>query len=218
MVMIDGMDDSEKILQAIEKLPPDAAYVNDWLLSLLKHADPEIRMRALEKLGFMLSNERLTTDMCLHFRKALADEDDLVRCTSLEALGNHSYCIDTGKIVSLLGDKSGLVRGEAAKLLGMRGDKNAMRQIQQAVSIADEVEKAPMYLALYLLKNSIGLDGLLELLKSKNYLARCAAANLLPACISVTNRAVILSALKNALADECTVAARSSISNALAEI
>lgn len=218
MARIDGMDDSERILQQIEEMQPDAVHADDWLLSLLKHADSEVRMRALEKLGFVLRDKKLTADMCLHLCSALTDEDELVRCASLEALGNHPYCIGTEEIVSLLGDQSGLVRGDAAKLLGMRGDRNAEGTIQQAIAIADEVEQVPMYFALCLLQNSLGLDGLLKLLKSTNYLARCAATNLLPLCVSAANREVILLALTNALADECTVAAKSSISDALAEI
>ncbi|MDR2688379.1 MAG: HEAT repeat domain-containing protein [Azoarcus sp.] len=188
--------------------------------SLLRHGGDWERIRALERLEFVSCGKELRAELCLYLRTALTDENELVRCNALEALGNHPYCIDTEEIVAILsGDQSSLVRGEAADLLGIRGDRSAESSILQAIAIADdEAEQASMYFALCLFQNPLGLDGLLRLLKSTHYLPRCAAANLLPRCTSAANREVVLSALTNALAEECTVAARSSISNALAEI
>lgn len=208
----------DEILEKMESIEEQSNQSLQLLLSAMIHSDSEVRFRALEKVGELFADQALPDTFLSAVRSAMKDEDELVRSTALEVLQEHPSAVTGIEVLPYLKDGSSLVRGEAAILLGEMQEKTAANYIRESLKIAEDPEKVAMYFGLFLLGTDESLPGLISSLKSPNYIARCAAANLLTACVSVENSAEIIKALEEAASVETSKAAAGSINEALAEI
>jgi len=190
----------------------------DDLLQWCSHKDSEVRYRANEKLIEIFSEKDVPANVLQCIRKGLHDRDEFVRCTCLEFLEDHVSLARYDAVAPFLLDKDGIVRGEAAIVLGKIGDKRAVSDIMAAIGKSTDAEKVPLYFGLYLLGVQTALSGLIQLLRSREYIARCAAANILPLCAKDKTKIRIINALSRAMEIENTKAAKSSLVKALEKL
>jgi hypothetical protein len=211
----------EELLGEIEGIAPNPVGERlHFLISCTQHEDSEVRFRSLERLAELFSEVESPPDAVLNSARAgLLDADELVRCAALEFFENHAQHGDANQLRACLRDASELVSGQAALTLANIGCTAAIDDIRAAAASSDSaVEKAPMFAALAIL----GVPGarrlLAGLLSSDFYQFRCAAANLLSRSTDAQENLETVSALRLALNAETTVAARSSIEDALTRL
>jgi HEAT repeat protein len=173
----------------------------------------EVRMDALEALGDSQFN------LEPQVRKAIADRDELVRTTGAEIAGERRLTALTDDLVRRLkSDRSALVRSAAAVALGEMQAVETRNILKARISVSDDEERVGLYYALVRLGVRRYFKLFLNGLRHDFYRIRCATANLLPDLINENNRSMALRFLKDALVHERTVAARSSLDDALKEI
>jgi HEAT repeat protein len=208
---------SEYLLAKIEKLKSASGRKEiKFLIASSSNHDPEVRYRSIERMiEFVCENEQFVADVQNVIKKHLCDSDELVRCEALEFFEYFGVLEHAESVRHLLHDSSSLVRGQAAMTLAGIGDKESVPQIELALCQAVDVEKAPMFAALIKLGVSYARDGLLKLLNSASYQARCAAANLLDMSINELENQEVVTVLRQALIGETSSAVISSMQNAL---
>lgn len=205
---------SQKKLTEIDNIMNQAADMLARLQELTWDEDNEVRYRTIECLGQIGFQDALKAIRC-----GLHDSDELVRVACLEILGEVQDERSVKDIKSLLNDTSSLVRGAAALSLGEIGMSGSIDELLSRLQVEDDDEvKIPIYAALYTLGQDEYLENLLEGLCNEYYRVRCASANLLTDIANEHNNAKIVEALSLAFHREETVAASSSIKNALAYI
>lgn len=201
-------------LEEIESITNQTSDLLNRVLELSQDADWEVRYQAIE---FIQQSGIL--DTLKRVRQGLCDSEELVRVVSIEILGEVQDERSVKDIESLLDDASSLVRGAAALSLGEIGINGIIDKLLSRLLVEDDDEvKIPIYTALYILGQDEYLENLLEGLANEYYRVRCASANLLTGIANEHNKAKIVEALSIAFQREETVAALSSIKNALAYI
>jgi HEAT repeat protein len=208
----------DEMLEALEKIESRTESTLKFVLDAVNHDDAEVRFRAVEKIGEIFEDTELPDSFVAAIKLAMKDADELVRSTSLEVMQCYPAAVSMADVLPYLLDESSLVRGEAAILLGEIQNEGAIGPIHAAIKTAQDPEKAAMYFGLFLLADNGALEGLISLLKSPDYLARCAAANLLPCCASAVNEETIKTALESAATQESSRATASAIREALEEL
>lgn len=202
---------NEQKLEEIESITNQTSNLLERVLELSQDVDREVRYRAIE---FIQQSGILDTLKTV--RQYLCDSDELIRVICLEILGEVQDERSVKDIDSLLDDESFLVRGAAAISLGEIGISSSIDKLLSRLSVEDDDEvKIPIYSALYSLGQDAYLEKLLDGLNNEYYRVRCATANLLTDITNNHNKAKIIEALSIALQKEETVAASSSIKNAL---
>jgi HEAT repeat protein len=185
------------------------------LLELSYHSNWFIRNRALEKIG-EFGGKHLFAESIRRIRAGILDEDELIRSTCILVLGDWQDRESLEQIVEYLTDENCTVRIATAEAVGCMGDTSKVEILEKSLeTIEDDNERVFFYFGLVLLGQEKWVTQILDSLNSDYYRTRCAAANSLISCVTEQNRAVILESLKQALAKEETVAARSSIEGAI---
>jgi HEAT repeat protein len=187
-----------------------------YLLDKLTDSNYEVRMRAAESLGILLKCRNSPRPLV----KLLQDTDELVRITAAEVLGAIGDQKALPQLRIAIQDSSPLVRSYVAEAIGKLGDQRETVKLEKELKKeTSETAKVGLYQALYTLGRPQFLQDLLSLLQSRNYKVRCATANTLSAIhINKPEVPAILNALRKALRQEPTVAARSSIRSSLRAI
>lgn len=186
------------------------------LLEFSKDEDDEIRYRAFE----LLICHQLP-EVKQQVLIGLNDSDELVRVACLEILGywEEDDCLEQIRQL-LINDESVLVQSYAALALAEIGNKVAIAWIKEV--LPDTVGGEGCFFlsaALYHLGEKSYLNNVFDGLRDPFYRSRCASANLLANyCTDDSTRDLILSHLSAALEIETTIAAKSSIQEAIADI
>lgn len=205
---------TEQKLEEIESITNSTSYLLNRVLELSQDADWEVRYQAIEFI-----QQSGVLDTLKRARQGLYDSKELVRVVCLEILGEVHDERSVKDIKSLLNDASSLVRGAAALSLGEIGISGSIDELLSRLQVEDDDEvKIPIYAALYTLGQDEYLENLLEGLSNEYYRVRCASANLLTDIANEHNNSKIVKALSIAFQREETVAASSSIKNALVYI
>jgi HEAT repeat protein len=200
-------------LSEIEAIPENRPESRDRLLELSHDIDPEVRFRAIEKLGRYPSDS-----IPSRVREGLRDPDELVRVACIEILGGWRDSDSVSALQNCLSDPERIVRQAAAVSLGLIGDERMVPELEARIPGTADTDKTAYYFALVALGEAKYLDALLDMLSSADYRARCMVANLIPSIASQAGKDKVLARLRSALQTETTVAARSSLSNALEDI
>ena len=179
----------------------------------LGHRDYEVRMRAVERLGVLLTENSAPRELI----GMLEDNDDLVRVAAAETLGRIGDREALPDLWKAINDSSSLVRSYVAQAIGMLGDAaDAEKLVKRLKHERDTHSKMGIYEALYRLGDDRYLLKLIALLKSRDYRIRCAVANALPTLLDDRSLAqFILSILRGVMSKEPTIAAKSSMSSAI---
>jgi len=213
------MNGEERALKKLDFID-DADISNQqvWaeFVNLLQDSDEEVRMNALEKIGITEAKEHV-----VHVVAALQDTDLLVRTTALEIIGDWKVLSEYERVIDALDDQENLVRYAAMDALGDLGDERAIPVLTPLLPILDDRGKVSCLWALAKLEvgnRDIWSQHLLDLITSSDYRTRCAVANSILDVWPREKFVQLLSRLKQAHAEEETVAARSSIEGAIEEI
>ena len=198
------------ILEEIESLPSKRRRSLRRLLQLADHRDEEVRFRAIERLG-----EYPSETVIRRLHAGLEDTDELVRIACLEILGDWRNEASIDLITKCLDDDDELVRCAAADALGEIGNTRSVRVLEPRIAEASDRERMSLYAALCGLGREKYFEPLLNLLKSDDYRTRCAVANSIWLYVNDSNKKKVLEKLREALEIEDTVAARSSIEEAI---
>lgn len=214
----ESVDDTDRDVQvtAVETL----ARIGD--ISVLKHLlralrsdHPETQMRAAEALGKYAVDEAIDglVDMLT------SASDDLARIAAIQSLGQLGARRAASALELLLDADDNLVRGYSALALSDIGVAEYIHPIQRKLE-REECEHTRLLLevSLFRLGQESRLEPVLSHLESDDYLVRCATANFLTQMACVESSNIILDHLLAASEREDTVAALSSIKNALEEV
>lgn len=206
------MSEATKIgeIAAISESSPEG---RERLLELSHDLDPEVRFRAIEKLGQYKSDAVRS-----RVRESLHDPDELVRVACIEILGSWRDSASVGALQNCLSDPERIVRQAAAVSLGQIGDEGIVPELEARIPGTADTEKASYYFALIALGEARYLDAFLNMLASADYRARCIVANLVPSIAARAGKDNVLPKLRSALQTEASAAARSSLSNAIERI
>lgn len=182
-------------------------------LRQLSNADSEVRVKAVARLGILLEKKRVPPELI----SAFDDIEELVRIEVAETLGIIGDKSALPVLWKKINDSSPLVRREVAIAIGLLGNSDDARKLEEKLkNEKNATSKLGFYYALYRLGNDAYLLKLFQLFKSKQYRIRCAAANILVACLDDRLLAhLILSTLQEALKDEPTIAAKSSLTSSI---
>jgi HEAT repeat protein len=201
----------EQALNEIESIENQISDLLERILELSSDINWEVRYRAIEVI-----QQSNIIDTIKVVRKGLFDQNEIVRVSCLEFLGEIQDELSVKNIVTLLNDESYLVRGAAAISLAEIGSSCVIDKLLSRLLIEDDDEvKVPIYFSLYHLGQEVYLEKLLNGLNNEYYRVRCATANLLVRIINDDNKSTILKALSSALEKEDSSAASSSIKNAM---
>lgn len=184
------------------------------VIDLLKDRHREVRYEAAHALGRVLAGSGKAPAGLL---RAIGDRDELVRVAASEAAGDIGDTRALPQLRRRLSDRSPLVRSWAASALGWLGSQDVYGALRRA-SRRDRSSRARVgiYEALFRLGDHSSLERLLALLRSKQYVVRCAVANTVAELpLSRESKDEVRRALREALAAEQTVAATSSLESAL---
>lgn len=209
-------EDSHVIWMAIEALGtlPISEKIKSILLPLTENLDEEIRFKALEALCGYTGDDVLNAVV-----KRLKDDNELVRISAVEALGEMRDYRGKQHLIDALTDVEEIVRREAAEGLGELGDASAIPVLQAFLrNETSSTAKVGFYVGLYLLGAEFRLISLLNLLKDPSYQVRCSVANCVLDLVDKENKKLIIKSLNAALIRETTVAARSTLQSALEEL
>lgn len=181
-----------------------------------KDRSPSVRMAFLEACP--LYGEAIVHKEARH---ALNDRNELVRVTALELFLDWPPTSEASlkQISILFNDKSPLVRRTVAEILGATRMPQYIDMLKLRLQ-NERSQQARLGLLSGLFRSGEkSVEPLLQnMFKSKDYRIRCATANLHGELYGGTNRRDILQVLSNALQNESTIAARSSLKNAIKEI
>ena len=202
--------DNGTMLAEIEQCMDENARNVERLMQLCKDRDPEVRWRALESLGDIITPE---VKECVY--AALSDPDELVTVASLEILEKWKDSGPANVIVDLLSDDRELVRSAAAVTVGMIGISNAESKLIERLNSCDEKEKVAVYFALCKLGQAEYFHFFLNGIFHSSYVVRCATANLVTEMTNENNRVFLVNLLTEVWKNEKTEAAKSSIANAI---
>lgn len=200
-------------LSAVEALShfSKSTKVKHMLLNLASDTNSEIRYNAVESLINFPEQEVFSS-----LTKRLTDNNELVRIVTVEVLGENYLELAIPHLIPLLSDKASLVRSYVAETLGKSGDKRLIPLFKKALQQEKRnIARLGFYIGLYLLGESSCLKSILSLLKTRSYRVRCAVANSLESLSTKENYNLIMEHLNLALSKEQTVAAKSSITNAI---
>lgn len=195
----------------IENLATGAVQNISRLLELSYDNDDEVRYRAIEAFEYF----RPTDEIINRARQGLGDEDELVRSTCIELLGDWQDSDSTENLYLALSDQSEIVRSATITSLGKIARKDTIWILKEKFPNWRGVEKASAAMALYTLGESNYLEELLSLLDDDDYRTRCATANLISGFISEKDKAKAIIKMKQALLKENTQAATSSFKEAI---
>ena len=201
------------ILQEIEALPSKRRRSLRRLLQLADHRDEEVRFRAIERLG-----EYPSETVIRRLHAGLEDTDELVRIACLEILGDWRDEASIDLVTKCLDDDDELVRCAAADALGDIGNTRSVRVLEPRIAEASDRERMSLYAALCELGREKYFERLLNLLKSEDYRTRCAVANTIWQFVNESNKKKVLEKLLESLEVEDTIAARSSIEEAIEDL
>ena len=196
-------------------LGPKKASDYRKLVNLVRDHDAEVRLRAVERIGFNGSRE--TTDLLL---AALDDPDELVRVQGLEELSYRKDLTDADaeRIRPCLDDESKLVRRYAATALAAARDLSAIPLLKERLDRAATAEQSSYCFALVELGEREYLDTALGLLEAECYQTRCSVANRIVDFVDDSNREWIVAALRKAWQTEASRAVRTTIERVQKEI
>lgn len=183
-------------------------------VSQLGAKSPDKRTEAAAEIGSILARAEDSPQALI---RALQDRSELVRVQAAESLGLIADRTALRALWVALKDRSGLVRGYVASAIGDLGtDKDVMR-LRRALALERSPRaKVGYYAALHKLGDREAIPQLIELTRTKDYRVRCAAANNLGRLASRRREAEAVSrALRAAIREEPTVAARSSFRSSL---
>ena len=200
-------------MRKIQKARDQIRKAFEGLVRMTANQSYETRMEALQALN----DSEL--DLEPHVGKALRDRDELVRTTAAEIAGERKLISLQDKLIrQLKSDRSVLARSAAAVALGEMRASKARNILRSGITASGAEEQVGLFYALVRLGAGKYFSSFLEGLKHDSYRVRCATANLLPDLIDEKNRSATMKSLREALAREQTVAARSSFNYALNEI
>lgn len=183
------------------------------LEELLASPKVEERFRAAEALGQLLRSSGKAPKTLI---QRVNDRSMLVRASTVESLGYIEDPRASRALIGALKDASPIVRSFAAASLGFIGGRTNVQHLLRA-QLLERSARARVGIAEGLIwqRERVGLEVLLLLMESRQYRVRCAAANALSTVpIGPRDRARAATAISQALADETTVAARSSLERA----
>ncbi len=203
-------------LEVLEALSANQTGSLEQVLALSRDPDEEVRMRAIEKCAEFPKED--VYDRCV---EALGDADSLVRAEALETLAGWSDKSDLELIATCLDDPEEMVRCSAIDAIGEVGELAEVSILEQSLLKATEREMVSIYSAIRKIdpKNEQPLWSLMELLNNGDYRIRCAVANSLQSDLCFEgDLPKIESRLRGTLANEDTMAARSSIEAALTRL
>jgi HEAT repeat protein len=212
--MTDEFGEIEKLTE-IEKLDNGSSQNIDRLLELSHDSDNEVRYRSIETFE---NFDEPTEAILSRVREGLNDENEIVRTTSIELLGDWEDVDSIEMLYSALDDESDIVRGAALTSLGQMGRKDIIEVVEEKYPGFEGIEKVSAAIALYSLGEKRYLDDLLSFLDDDYYLIRCRTANSLCRFVDEQDKAKVIEKMEFALAIEKTVAAASSLSNAITEL
>jgi len=181
------------------------------LLGLTNDIDEEVRFRAFEAFEHFTP----TAAILKKVRQGLKDDDELVRSTCIELIGDWKDKDSTEELYLALSDQSEIVRSAAITSLSQIARKDSIWILKQKFNEWRGVERASAAMALYLLGQADYLDELLSLFDDKDYLTRCATANLVNGFISHKDKNKAITKMKQALLKEDTKAVSSSLREAI---
>ena len=215
VAVLSGDKDSDLRLAAADALGQVASRnksVDQSLILALRDRSSLVRGHAALSLGHRRAKKAIPKLVEL----LATSRDSLVRTSVAETLGEIGGRRAFSALVEALNDRSWMVRGYAAQALAEIGGQRAV----PALIRRRDVEKSSwvkllIYAALYRLGEANYLPTILGMFRSRPYHVRCAIANILAEIADEKNRDLILPILRTALRKESTMAARSSISNAL---
>lgn len=177
----------------------------------------EVRLRALEKLANFDALEN--TNVILG---CLSDSDELVRAEAVQAIGQFELRTLEPHVNKMLLDHDEIVRATAAWSLSRVGNEGTITILKESLENDSScvVKKGIIYslAVLDLTNQSFWIDTLLGYLRSENYLIRCGVANLLSENRIPAYKRKILRKLRTSYQLEVTVAAKSSLKNAIEEL
>jgi HEAT repeat protein len=146
------------------------------LIAYCDDADPEVRMRAIERLRLTKSFDRPDV-----FMMSAGDPDELVRIEALQALTIRRYAKGfLPNFISALSDRSELVAAYAADGLRVAATKSTRPLLERHLVRANGHARASILGALHTLGRRTALRELLALLRSSDYRVTSFVANLLP--------------------------------------
>lgn len=202
-----------EILQRIRTLDKDNISDSE-IVRYLDHRSPEIRQEVIESLGETEGGESALLD---HLGR---EKNELVLIAICDALGH----LRSTRAVPALEDiaqshPSWLVRSYAVEALLDILWEEAIPFLKQILESESSYRvRSKIHVALFLAGDDDFLEPMLQGLRFKDYLIRCSISNLLSAYLPDRHRATILKALQSALAREETIAARSSLVNAISQL
>jgi len=161
-------------LAEIEKIVLESVENRRILVTFTRSSDPEVRLRAVEKLGsFTCSNMALDV-----IRGLIADPDELVRLACLEVLEDYSDFESIPLIRERIFDSDWMVRGRAAIALARLGALDAVDIIKDRLSSCSDEEERVRYLVALFFISADALGELANAFDSAGYRARCAIVHL----------------------------------------
>lgn len=181
------------------------------LTRLLKDKEPIVRSEAVKSLMKIGDKKYFSKVLPL-----LNDKDEVVRVDAVECVASLGGEKALKYLTKQLDDRSELVRRYVGGWIGEIGDKIFVAYLER--KLKDErsnLAKVGLLEGLYLLGQEERLSELIHLLKSRRYMVRCALAHTLASLVNKKNKEAIRESLINALKAETTVAAKSSMKNAL---
>jgi HEAT repeat protein len=204
---------TEEKLALVEELALKLPIATGELIELSRDDDAEVRFRAIEALSSCLSTQLVRTRL----REALQDSDDLVRATTVEALGDSGDRSFAPDLIDATSDPSELVRSAALIGVGQVGSREATWMLERTLQQTglSTFERLSAEVALYMLGRRSGPQAICGCLSSDDYRLRCASANLIKEFVKPNDIPYVVACLRSALKTEVTRAARSSIENAL---
>ena len=195
----------------IESLANGSSKNISRLLELSHDVDEEVRYRAFEAFEYFMPTDEILSRV----RDGLEDEDELVRSTCIELLGDWKDANSTESLYLALSDESEIVRSAAITSLGQIARKDTIWILKQKFSDWHGIERASAAMALYSLGETDYLDELLSLFDDEDYRTRCTVANLISGFIADKDKARVTAKMKQALLKEETEAASSSLKDAI---
>lgn len=183
----------------------------ELLVYLLNDKSNFVRSQALESLMLVGKKKYLKYILPL-----LDDKDEVVRADAIECIGILGGKKAATYLINSLDDRCDMVRMYAGTVIGECKDKSFIKYLEKRLEKErSNLAKVGLLDGLYLLGQEEKLENLLQLFKSRRYHVRCSVANILQALVNKKNKKRIKESLLRALSKEDTVAAKSSIENAL---
>jgi HEAT repeat protein len=190
--------------------------VKEALQSALRDRSPLVRRAAAESLGVNCRGSRRAPSMLI---RLLRDPHPIVRLEATESLG---YIGDRRVLPKIWAAARGghpLVRSYAAAAIGGLGRGPDRHRLERALKTeSSNTARIGFYDALYRLGDKDRLFDIVALLRTQDYRVRCAAARTLSHFVNRTNRGLILSALRLALASDHSMPAKEAFREGLRKI